>query len=247
MENIKSHDVIFVKTDLLGFFLNNYFNKISVSFYLVTGVSDFPIDERFRVFLNRGKIIKWFGHNITISHPKCIKLPIGFDENERCRGGPADGEGGDQQLLEELYNQRKNFRDKKDKLLVTHIGNTHSSRKNVTKYFEDKNFADFIGKKIFEEYMKKINEYKFVLCPRGNGEDTHRFWEVSLMGSIPVVERNGLADFFGKFPCIIVNKFSDVNEKRLSEFIYDEEKAKNIKTYLFIKEFEKFFKKIMNQ
>jgi hypothetical protein len=63
-----------------------------------------------------------------------------------------------------------------------------------------------------------------------------------LMGSVPVVERNGLVDFFGIFPCIIVDKFGDVNEKLLLEFVYDEEKSKNIKTYLFIEDFKVFFK-----
>ena len=242
VEDIKRNDIIFVKTDLLGHFFHHYYNQLQVPFYLITGVSDYPIDERFVDILNHEKIIKWFGHNITITHPKCVKLPIAFDENERCRGGPADGESGDQLLLQKLYEQRKTFRSKKNKLLVTHIGNTHSSRKHVTKYFEDKTFADFIGKKSFEDYMEKINEYKFVLCPRGNGEDTHRFWEVMLMGSVPVVERNGLADFFGIFPCIIVDKFADVNGQRLTEFAYDEEKAKNIKTYLFIEDFKVFFK-----
>ena len=232
VENIKKNDIIFVKTDLLGYFFHHYYNLIQVPFYLVAGVSDYSIDKRFLDILDHEKIIKWFGHNITISHPKCIKIPIGFDEIEHLHAL-----GGDQKLLQKFYERKKIFSSKKNKLLITHIGNTHSSRKNVTKYFEDKTFADFIGKKGFKDYMNKINEYKFVLCPRGNGEDTHRFWEVSLTGSVPVVERNGLADLFGKFPCIIVDKFDDVNEKRLLEFVYDKEKAKNIKTYLFIEDF----------
>lgn len=242
VKNIKSDEIIFVKTDLLPYFFNTYYARIKVPFYLITGVSDYPIDERYRIFLDQDKIIKWFGHNITIMHSKCIKIPIAFDERERRRGSSANGEGGDQVLLQKLYNQKRGFSSKKNKLLVTHIGNTHSSRKNVTKYFEGKDFAHFIGKKSFEDYMEKINEYKFVLCPRGNGEDTHRFWEVMLMGSVPVVERNGLVDFFGIFPCIIVDKFGDVNEKLLLEFVYDEEKSKNIKTYLFIEDFKVFFK-----
>ena len=31
-------------------------------------------------------------------------------------------------------------------------------------------------------------EFKFVACPRGNGTDTHRFWETLYRGSIPVVK-----------------------------------------------------------
>ena len=32
-----------------------------------------------------------------------------------------------------------------------------------------------------------MNEYKFVACPRGNGIDTHRFWETLYRGSVPIV------------------------------------------------------------
>jgi hypothetical protein len=39
-----------------------------------------------------------------------------------------------------------------------------------------------------EEYLFGMQQYKFVLSPVGNGEDTHRTWEALLAGSIPIVE-----------------------------------------------------------
>lgn len=86
--------------------------------------------------------------------------------------------------------------------------------------------------------MENINDYKFVLCPRGVGTDTHRFWEVLLTNSIPIVEKNNLSDFYKNFPCIIVNKFSDINKELLNNFIT--EKGNNINKYLLLENFEKF-------
>ena len=32
-----------------------------------------------------------------------------------------------------------------------------------------------------------FNKYKFILCPLGNGVDSHRIWETLYSGSIPIV------------------------------------------------------------
>lgn len=36
-------------------------------------------------------------------------------------------------------------------------------------------------------YLAEIASHRIVLCPRGNGMDTHRFWETLYLGAIPVV------------------------------------------------------------
>lgn len=36
-------------------------------------------------------------------------------------------------------------------------------------------------------YLRDIAKFGLVLCPRGRGKDTHRFWETLYMGGIPVV------------------------------------------------------------
>ena len=102
-------------------------------------------------------------------------------------------------------------------------------------YIYHKNFVDILNTRLdFENFMKKIDEYKFVLAPRGNGVDTHRFCEILLMGSIPIVESSGLDDLYNKFPCIIVKSFADIDINLLNSYKYDLEKEKNIQRYLII-------------
>jgi len=42
----------------------------------------------------------------------------------------------------------------------------------------------------FDSYLDNIYNHKFVICPEGNGIDTHRLWEALYMGTIPIVLRS---------------------------------------------------------
>jgi GR25 family glycosyltransferase involved in LPS biosynthesis len=57
----------------------------------------------------------------------------------------------------------------------------------------------------------------YVICPRGIGEDTHRFFETIYLNSIPIVRRTNTAfdKMFDVFPCFIVNDWSDISEELL--------------------------------
>ncbi len=230
IQKLKNGDKIFVKTDYLPFFLTNILQHINVKFILITGISDYEIDNRFLPFLNNDKIIKWVGVNISIqNHPKISKLLIGFPEPSRKIGN--------QENLYKMYNTQINFNNKINKLLITYCGNTHDSRNNINEIFKHEkfiNFTDFADKLDYNDYLTKINNYKFVLCPRGNGIDTLRFSEILLMKSVPVVEKNGLSDLYDKFPCIIVDKFEDLTFDILNNFVFDNDKYEMFKKYIFI-------------
>jgi len=231
---VEEGDIIFVKTDLLDYFFGYYFNLIDNKFILLSGVSDIEVGEKYKKYVEHDKIIKWFGTNMTMKHPKTQILPIGFEEAER--------NGGNQKLLVSLFKNRKEFKNKENKICVTYLGNTHNSRNNIFEIFKDKKYVDFISKMEFKDYMNNIGDYKFVLSPRGYGIDTHRFWEILLMGSIPIVENSCLNDLFDKFPCIIVNNFSDITFDTINDFKLNKNKLLNVNNYLFI---EKLKKKII--
>lgn len=44
--------------------------------------------------------------------------------------------------------------------------------------------------KPFKDYLQELSTYRFCLCLRGNGLDTHRFWECLYLGVIPVIINN---------------------------------------------------------
>jgi hypothetical protein len=60
------------------------------------------------------------------------------------------------------------------------------------------------------QYLKAVNNHDFVLCPRGNGRDTHRLWESLYLGSIPIVKSGDLPrKLLEKFPVWIVSNWAE--------------------------------------
>jgi hypothetical protein len=201
-EPLTNGDVVFVKTDYLDWFLSN--RSIDAPITLVTGVSDLsPTNEQCRKIRVHPNIKRWIGCNIPVSDPKIIKLPIGSGEPER--------EYGNHETLRRLHEARIPWEDKKDEVCIPYHGATHESRV----------LDSTLPKLPFEEYMNTISTYKFVVCMRGNGIDTHRFCEILLMGSVPIVEHSKLDDMYSQFPCLIVDSFDAIDT---SQFQWDASK-----------------------
>jgi hypothetical protein len=55
------------------------------------------------------------------------------------------------------------------------------------------------------ECLAEMAAHRFVLCPPGNGTDTHRMWEALYAGIIPVVQSHPSMDAFFDLPIIFVN------------------------------------------
>jgi len=71
------------------------------------------------------------------------------------------------------------------------------------------------------EFLKSLVCHRFILCPPGNGVDTHRMWEVLLAGAIPGVKKSIAMEPFYDLPIPFVEDFSKVTlellEKSLRE------------------------------
>jgi hypothetical protein len=87
------------------------------------------------------------------------------------------------------------FFDKKDFVLSEYPKNTKSARLN---------------------YLQKIARSKFVICPPGNGEDTHRLWETLYVGSIPIVLYNPVHDGWQDLPILFIKSWEDITEEFLN-------------------------------
>jgi len=66
-------------------------------------------------------------------------------------------------------------------------------------------------------YIEKLNTYKFIISPEGNGIDCHRTWEALYLKTIPIVDKNKVTEHFSKlFPMVLVDdwntfKLDDLN------------------------------------
>ena len=211
VKEVKHYNKIFVKPNFLDMFFKYLFPRIKKKFYLYTGASDYSIDDKYLKYIENIKIIKWIGQNITLTHEKVIKIPIGLPSSI----------GEDIHLLNKLKRRRIKYEDKECKFLITHMEETSEKRKNLMFHFKTKDWVTIAPKCDFETYMDHINKNKFVCCPRGNGIDTYRFWECIYMGSVPIVESSPLDDLYSKVNCIIVDSFSQLKKEQLDNFKYN--------------------------
>lgn len=68
------------------------------------------------------------------------------------------------------------------------------------------------------KYLENLRSNGLVLCPEGNGVDTHRFWETLYMGGMPVVTTNKMMDsFYDKLPVLQLNSWDDLTNVSLVE------------------------------
>jgi hypothetical protein len=82
--------------------------------------------------------------------------------------------------------------EKREMILVGPFSPTHFERVELNSW---SNIRDSRLHFVLEQIPPKklallASTFRFVACPRGNGTDTHRFWETLYRGSIPVVKES---------------------------------------------------------
>jgi hypothetical protein len=113
---------------------------------------------------------------------------------------------------------------KQDKNLVYmnfNISTYPQERQQVFNLFQHK---EWVTKGIIENtiegrtiFLQEIRNHTFVLCPRGNGVDTHRLWETLYMGSIPIVKKDIALKDFEDLPICFINDWSEITLEFLVE------------------------------
>lgn len=90
----------------------------------------------------------------------------------------------------------KAFKGSRTGILVGPFSPTAKLRGDLTKEFFE-NYSEFDVRENrldLKDYSKELHSHKYVLCPDGNGIDTHRLWEALYAGAIPVVSKNSWSD-----------------------------------------------------
>ena len=169
--NVKN---IMVKIDYIRYFEQRVMPHIREPFNLITHLSDYEVNTTHIEILLNPLLLKWYGQNVNFNFPKLTSLPIGIEDLCYSRSDP--------EKLIQLSQQKP----KKEHLIYINCGNTHPSRPIMLKKLIDMGYKTF-PRTDWKSYMDIIAASKFVFCPRGNGIDTHRFWETYAANSIPII------------------------------------------------------------
>lgn len=225
---IQDKDLVFVKTEFLEIFFSEFFEKIKFPFILITHNSDLPIPGIYKDFLDKNKLIRWFGQNIEqVTHHKLEAIPIGITNRYNKLG--------DIRVYEYFLYLSKKKREKEFLAFFSvTLGTCYEERIKAFNYFSNKQYCYTLKKPTYpRQYFKNLLKSHFIISPRGNGLDCHRTWEALYFGAIPVVKSSYIDPLFDDLPVLIIDNWSEINEKKLIEFL---DKTKN-KTY----HFEKLF------
>jgi len=178
-EYVKDAKTIFVYGDLVDTFIEKIFPFIKAEnlvFYFHNSDTSFGEKVLHDTFLRDPRVTCVFAQNVSTRHKKARLLPIGI-ANETFSHGNLDA-------LESAIESSYLFKKKHKNVYINLNTSTFFYRKVLLEKLP-------INKtEPFGEYLKTLASYRFALCVRGNGIDTHRFWECIYLKVIPVIINN---------------------------------------------------------
>lgn len=228
---VKPGDVIFVKTDYVPHFFADMHAQIKVEYILITHNADLSpiylkaIDHPwagydYSRYLDDPQLLVWFAQNIDYVHPKLKPLPIGLANQYNFHG-----------RIEFFFNAMQEipaFEGRAQKIYLNFtVSSNEKERRSALDFFATKTYASFMHPKAPQVYLQEIKQFKYVLCPEGNGIDCHRPWEALLMGCVPILKHSMIDDLFEDLPVILVHEWAQVTEDLLNRY----EQARVGKTY----------------
>lgn len=176
---------LFIYTHILDLFIKYVLPNLdkSIEYILYIHNSDDSFNDSHSELVNSNIIKKIYSQNIDYSLPntKLNLLPIGIANSMWKHGN-----------LIELYDTiKKIYRNKKQNNIYVNINpSTYPYRKVLLQKIKTLNSFKLASPQPYKEYLLELASHRFCLCIRGNGIDTHRFWESLYLGVIPVIINN---------------------------------------------------------
>lgn len=221
---------IYLKTDFLNIFASSILSEIKSEFILITACSDFSPEINYRNayknLINDPRLKFWYMNNMYTKNEKSFSLPAGLGS-----GVPGFGpvEGWDEKKIDEtLLNVRLYQNTKKNKIFCSFrsrdtnvCGNELSILPKILKIVkENPDLFDYYepDKMDFISFIEILSQYKYSICPYGNGLDpSPTMWLSLIFNTIPVIYRNpNVEDMFaGTDSVIYFNKFEDIISRDL--------------------------------
>lgn len=208
------NEICYIKTDFFykgQFTWRDNIHPQKISDKIVVGHSDYPvvtsIAEKFNTILCV---------NRETYKENTFGIPLGLTND--CDDSPRHRIYGNKDIIIEVMNKKV---EKENLLYINfNISNYPQERQVVFDMFKDFNDIKIgsIENSIDgrRKFLEEIKYSKFVLCPRGNGIDTHRLWETLYMGSIPIVKYENAHHLFTDLPILFIKEWNEITEEFLN-------------------------------
>jgi len=189
--------------------LNDKIQHFKNPFILITHNSDENMNDISKInnILSNKHLIHWYTQNLALDNEKISPLPIGLQNNmwKNCISFYND------ENLTDLY------KEKSQNVFMNFSINTNTEKRSkCLEILKDK--IPFLENIEPCDNLKRLSQYKFCICPEGNGYDSHRLWEALYLQTIPIVIDSDFIRIIKKHinpPMVILNDWNDFNEKDL--------------------------------
>jgi hypothetical protein len=214
VDRISSSRTIFIYTDAVPLFQEYVWPRLTGSGYvLMTHNSDHEVGPENVPWIEQAgpRLVAWLAQNLVVEHPKLCPLPIGVansrwphgDVNALCRVASEAEREQPSKLVHSAFDPR-----------------THPDRRRawdaVRTAFPGTRKEPAAGLR-YADYLRDLVQHRFSVCPRGNGIDTHRFWECQYLGVVPVVERSTHTERWARegLAMLLLDDWSELSRERL--------------------------------
>jgi hypothetical protein len=204
-------------------------NKIQLfnnPFVLITHNSDENIvgSKIVKTILSSNKLIKWYSQNVCYQHSKLHLLPIGLANSQ--------WDHGNLKLFENPF-----VLSKTENVYFCFNLNTNLYKRQIC-------YNSLINKLTFLTYtypsynLERLKQYKFCICPEGNGVDTHRLWEALYLKVVPIVIESEFTNILKLYnvPLVVLKTWDDFDEINLNYDDYNFDDKKFVKLITFDKQ-----------
>ena len=191
--------------------INDLSSKIHLfknKFILITHNSDGEIKECEEVLhiLNNHNLDKWYAQNTCFENPKLKFIPIGIANSQWGHGN-----------IFFFQNKSLHFYSNKVKNVYFNFNIDTNKNKREICFNSLKNKLEWLNNVSPQDNIARLSQFKFCICPEGNGFDTHRLWESLYLKTIPIVVKSDFTSILEKnnIPIIILNSWDDFDENEL--------------------------------
>jgi hypothetical protein len=212
---------IYCRMDYAPDFLMRFAPTIQRPFVLVTHNSDYSLNEALVSLARRSpNLKKWYGQNVECAPNDLVRsIPIGLENDsvfphltKRSKLTDAiKGVGGIEPS--KLVYMNYSFYTRRDERVAARQAVIRNCPPSI---YTDR-CVESIDQTQFGDWLKDVASHHYVLCPRGNGIDTHRMWETLYMGRIPIVKRDSNNRYYEQLPILYVNDWSEINHDMLTQ------------------------------
>ena len=187
------------------------------------------------------KVLHVFAQNCWVkNHPKFHAIPIGLDYHtlnwhpkKKHQWGNSESAIEQERRLMKCMMRGTPFAQSDPTKIITNFQSAMNyperrkiMREMIYNKLKHKDWMTWLPQQPREEFWDTCGKSAFVLCPPGNGPDTHRAWEAMIMGRVAIIQDLSINSVYEDLPVWIVkdwDKFSQQTpedlKKKHQEFV----------------------------